>query len=189
MRSWIIGVSLGLLATTTTANAAGKLYINGIEVPPQAILGKEFVEVNMKVDENGDIRIDAPRYKIAVSNPEGQVEQDPIEDGVYWLVTQDNNSSGHKIEVLVNDQRTKLISSGDEQVILDLAPYLKRGRNNVVINALPGSAPGGGDLMIYMGKGSNDSGTVVMKKPDVVYARRASDSPSGGSRSFTITIP
>ena len=57
------------------------------------------------------------------------------------------------------------------------------------MNAQPGEVRGGGDLLIYIGQGNNDSGTVTLTRPEVRYAGKASDSSAGGSRSFTLTIP
>ena len=179
----------GLLAVAllTDAFAGGTLYVNGVRA--DWLRNFDFREVGVRVDENGDIWVDAPNYKIEVTGGEADSETTPVDAGKWWLVTQDNNSGEHSLQILVNGELVKDVKSGDPQVILDLAPYLKQGDNTILINALPSSTPTGGDLMIYVGSGSNTSGTVSMSRPDVVYARRSSDSTSGGSKSYTLTIP
>lgn len=176
------------LALSGDAFAGGTLYVNGVRA--DGLRSFDFRDVSVRIDESGDIWIDAPNYKIEVTG--GSAPEDsaaPVETGKWWLVSQDNNSGEHSLQILVNGELAKEIRSGDPQVILDLAPFLKKGENTILINALPSSTPTGGDLMIYVGAGSNNSGTVSMSRPDVVYARRSSDSPSGGSRSYTLTIP
>ncbi len=167
--------SLLALSLLADAFAGGSLYVNGVKA--DGLRSFEFRNVGVRVDENGDIWVDAPNYRIEVTGSTSQSETTPVDAGKWWLVTQDNGAM------------VKEVKSGDAQVILDLAPYLKKGDNTILINALPGSTPTGGDLMVYVGSGSNSSGTVSMSRPDVVYARRASDSPSGGSRSYTLTVP
>ena len=175
------------LALSSGAFAGGTLYVNGVRA--DGLRSFDFRDVGVRIDENGDIWIDAPNYKIEVSGGGAPAEESPVAAGTWWLVTQDNNSGEHSLQVLVNGELAREIKSGDPQVILDLAPFLKKGDNTILINALPSSTPTGGDLMVYIGSGSNNAGTVSMSSPDVVYARGASDSTSGGSRSFTLTVP
>jgi hypothetical protein len=188
MRIAMTLLSCGLLLTSTAALAAGDVYFNGVQVDPRSLKGNTFTSVNLTVDANGDIIIDAPRYQIQVQGTSDAAELDPVEAGTHWLVVQDDNSTGHTIDVVVNDRIVKTVSSGGGQVIFDLAPYLKRGTNDIRINAKPGPAPAGGDLVIYIGQGSNDSGTVSMRRPDIAYSRGASDPPTGGSRSYSLTV-
>ena len=181
---------LALLAAPP-ALAAGKVYFNDVEVNPLSLRGNEFKEVTVAVDANGDIRITAPRYKIEVqATSQGTAgDAEPVATGKYWLVTQDNGSSGHVIDVVVNNTKVRTISSGEGQVIVDLAPFLRKGDNTVVMNAQPGQVREGGDLLIYIGQGNNDSGTVTLTRPEVRYAGKASDPAAGNSRSFTLTVP
>ena len=173
-------------ALLADAFAGGTLYVNGVRA--DGLRNFEFRDVGVRVDENGDIWVDAPSYKIEVTGGTADAET-AVEAGQWWLVSQDNNSGEHRLQILVNGELVKEVRSGDAQVILDLAPHLKKGDNTILINALPSSTPTGGDLMIYIGAGSNNSGTVSMSRPDVVYSRSSSDAPSGGSRSYTLTIP
>lgn len=182
------GLSAVLFLTCTTAMAAGEVYFNGVKVDPRSLRGNTFSDVSVTVDANGDIIIDAPRYQIEVQGSQDVASATPVEEGKYWLVVQDDNSAGHNIDVVVNERIARTVTSGMGPVIVDLAQYLQHGDNSVRINAQPGAVPSGGDLTIYIGQGSNDSGTVVMRRPDIAYSRGASDAPTGGSRSFTLTV-
>jgi hypothetical protein len=175
------------IALLADAFAGGTLYVNGVRA--DGLRNFDFRDVGVRIDENGDVWVDAPNYKIEVTGGSADAEAEPVEAGQWWMVSQDNNSGEHSLQILINGELVKDVKSGDAQLILDLAPYLKKGDNTLLINAMPSSTPTGGDLMIYVGAGSNSSGTVSMSSPDVVYARGASASTSGGSRSYTLTIP
>lgn len=184
MRRTIITTAAALLLSNT-ALAAGDVYFNGVKVDPRSLKGQNFTAIDLSVDANGDIRIDAPRYKIEVQGTAAAGEA--VAAGRYWLVAQDDSSQGHTIDVVVNDRIVKTITSGGGPVVVDLGQYLKKGANDVRIKAQPGPVPSGGDMTIYIGQGSNDSGTVVLKRPDIAYSRGASDPPTGGSRTYTLT--
>lgn len=108
--------------------------------------------------------------------------------GSWWLVTEDNDSSGQAIDIKINGNEVRRVRSGEGQVIIDIGAFLRRGANTVEITALPGSY-GGGLLAVYLGKGSDSGGTVRMDTPAVKFARRSTDSTSGTVKEYTLTVP
>lgn len=108
--------------------------------------------------------------------------------GGWWLVTEDNDSTGQDIEVLVNGMSVRHVRSGEPQMIVDLGDWLHHGANTVTLRAAPGTY-GGGALLIYVGKGNEAGGTVRMDTPEVRYTRRAVDLGSGGEKSYSVNIP
>jgi hypothetical protein len=193
---------------------ATTVYINGVraDVLPEITL----TNVTVKVDAKGDLYITAPGYKVEVAPPTSYtpgyaptgtpIQSNPppvastvtnpptatsgVPVGTWWLVTEDNQSMGQIVDVVVNGTVVRRVQSGDPQLILDLAPYLHRGANTVSMNAISGTTPlGGGILNIYVGRGSNVSGTIRIDAPDVRYSRRATDAAASASRQFTITVP
>lgn len=194
-----------LLAWLSAFAEAGTLYVNGVRA--DSLRNFEFMDVNVKVDEKGNVWVDAPQYRVEVqggtasatgNRTTATVTSDvtnlppdnalPAPLGVYWLVTEDNSSQGHAIDVVVNGMLVQKIQSGDSQVILDIGKHLKVGTNTVIFNALPGPNPGGGVLNIYVGTGSNQSGTVALDPPLITFSRRSSDTADGGSRSFQLEV-
>lgn len=111
-----------------------------------------------------------------------------IAAGKWWLVTEDNDSVGQDVEVMVNGVSVRHVRSGETQAILDLGPYLRSGSNTISMRAAPGSY-GGGALVVYVGKGSTSGGTVRLDNPDVRYTRRAVDLGAGGEKSFALQVP
>lgn len=192
---------------------AGSVYINGVraDLLPEVTLN----DATVRFDSQGNIWIDAPGYRVEVlppaeyagsrstspsapapTPPAAAVATVPPVSGAsasrvplatWWLVSEDNASSGQALEVVVNGTLAKRIASGDPQIILDLAPWLRPGPNTVVITPVPNGAQGGGALVLYAGRGANLSGTIHLDNPDVVYTRRAAD--GGGARQFTLTVP
>ncbi len=167
---------LSLLATTPAE--AARVYIN--DVRADALRDMELRGVDVRFDERGDIYIIAPNYNIEVvggSDEEADSEGagEAVAEGVWWLVTQDNASSGHEVEVYVGDTLVKTIRSGGAQVIMDLGPYLVRGENTISFVSKGGEV-GGGLLQIYVGQASNEGGTLNMATPQIDYKRRSTDS-------------
>lgn len=111
-----------------------------------------------------------------------------IAAGKWWLVTEDNDSVGQDVEVVVNGVSVRHVRSGETQAILDLGPYLRSGSNTLSMRAAPGSY-GGGALVVYVGKGSTSGGTVRLDNPDIRYTRRAVDLGAGGEKSFALQVP
>ncbi len=115
----------------------------------------------------------------------------PLDPGVpqatWWLVTEDSGSQGHVIEVLVNDRLAHTLRSGDPQRIIDVGMHLRRGNNRVVVKSTS-TNPGGGALYVYVGTGSDRSGTVVMDEPIVQYGV-GSNRNGPLEREYTIQVP
>ena len=171
--------------------AAGTLYVNGVRA--ESLRNFDFKAVDIHVDAEGNIWVEAPNYRIEVEDPKssGNPTAKPgegIPTGKYWLVTQDNQSQNHEIEVLVNGVAVQHYKSGDPQVILDLQPHLLRGINTVSFIALPTAQPDGGILLFYIGTGGQDGGQVNLDNPQITYTRRSSDSAKGGEKSFKLRV-
>ncbi|MDO9280422.1 MAG: hypothetical protein Q7U06_00835, partial [Pseudomonadota bacterium] len=113
---------------------AGSVYINGV----RADLLPEVTVTNATVrfDGQGNVWIDAPGYRVqvvqpgepaatavpAASPPLSSVAAQRVGSGLWWLVTEDNASSGHTLEVVVNGTLVRRIASGEPQLILDIGP-------------------------------------------------------------------
>ena len=174
------------------AALAGDVYINGVRA--DGLRDQVFKNVSIHIDAGGDIHIDAPNYIVRTVDPSTAAPPQPVPDSVivaagrHWLVTEDHQSRGQIIEVFINGALVRRINSGDPQLILDVAPWLSPGVNNITFSALPGSQPAGGALHVYLGGGHNDAGVIRLQDPDIDFVRRSSDSASGGMKDFTYTV-
>ena len=178
-----------LLALLAPAHA-GAIYINGIR--GDDLREKQFTDCTVRIDKDGNVWIDAPHYSIKVVEPTATDDAPaPPAGGVqvavarYWMVTEDNQSTGNVVEVFVNGVFARRIRSGDPQLILDVGPWLRPGANEIRMTALPGT-PGGGIMHVYLGEGTNNRGTVKVEKLVVDFPRRATDDAAGTTRTFTL---
>ncbi|MDP6934382.1 MAG: hypothetical protein QGG40_15760 [Myxococcota bacterium] len=156
----------------------------------------DFVDVSVRVDVHGNIWIDGPQYQVEI---EGEATSAPVPTestrttkpaslgGRFWLVTEDAGSRGHRVQISVNGVAVHTVRSGQAQVVLDLGPYLKRGRNDLHFVA-DAQSPGGGVLYIHVGEGSNQAGAVVMPEPAVTFARNASSGTQSSKRAFQLNV-
>jgi hypothetical protein len=197
---------LALACAWVPSALAGQVYVNGVRAdtfPETTLHGCE-----VRFDAQGNTWITAPGYRVSVQ-PTAPVPAGgdlavagtlptpvaaPMGPGevareTWWMVTEDNDSQGHVVEVAINGVVVRTVRSGEGQVVLDLSPFLRMGSNAVVITAQPGNQPGGGLFTIYVGRGDNRSGTVRLDAPSVRYQRRALDSPNGGTKQYTISVP
>lgn len=187
---------------------AGDVYINGVRADVLPVMSME--QVTVRFDAQGNIWIDAPTYRVSVvvggsappasptaapappvpASPPAPAARAPgaVPAATWWLVTEDNDSTGHDVELVINGVSVRHVRSGEAQVILDVGPWLVRGPNTVTLQAAAG-VYGGGALVVYVGKGSDAGGTVRMDAPDVRFTRRAVDLGSGATRTFTVTVP
>ncbi|MCB9791658.1 MAG: hypothetical protein H6741_02935 [Alphaproteobacteria bacterium] len=236
---------------------AGALYINGVRA--DGVTGLDLKDVNIRIDANGDMWIDAPRYQVEVVQPGGpqgaatqpspatqpaygsqpatqpaygsqpatqpaygsqpatqpaygsqpatQPAQGTVQPayggqasapaptasaglppGSWWLVSDDNSSTGHVVDVYIGGVLVHTIKSGDAQVLMDVSRFLRPGVNQVQFTARAGGQPGGGLLHIYVGKGDTIDGVLNLDSPEIEFTRRSSDDPRGASRQYQIDI-
>ena len=189
-----------LLALSLSANAA-TLYVNG--TPVEGLRDFEFTNVSVQVDENGDIFIIAPQYNVSVGdkaeaknkkrkkNKDVTTPPDPTGDGTvpanrWWLISEDNETSGHVIDVTINGTVVNTFKSGGKQLIMDVGPYLNGGDNTLEFVSR-GDKPGGGALFLYIGTGSVDGGRVSQDEPKIKFKRNSSNS-ADETTSFDLTV-
>ncbi len=182
--------SLPILLALLAPLHAGGLYVNGVRADD--LRSQQFTDCKVRIDKNGNIWVDAPHYQVKVVKPEATEDAPaPPEGGVlvtvgkYWLVTDDRGSSGHVVEVFVNEVFARRLRSGDPQIILDVGPWLRPGENDIRITTLAGT-PGGEELNVYMGEGANLKGTVQMRRPAVSLTLRATTDPQGLTRTWKL---
>src|SRR5688572_18152345 len=106
-----------MLWLLTLAAQAGNLYVNGTLVDARQMPNVTLDKVTVRFDAQGNIFVDAPGYKIQVAGtpqpmpsmgagggfgaPMPQPMAPPMSSGVmparWWMVTEDNASTGHQI--------------------------------------------------------------------------------------------
>ena len=171
-------------AGDAVAGAATEVRLNGVLV--NGLAGQTLEDVDVRFDAEGNVWIDAPRYRVDAVEPAQAGAKVPTER--FWLVSQDAESHGHAVDVEVNGALIRTIRSGDPAVILDLAPFLRPGPNEVVLRAAAAPGATGGPLSVHVGEGSNRGGTIDLVNPDASLVRRAGRSDRDSAQRAQLVV-
>ncbi len=177
---WLSGLAL-----------AGTVYINGVRVDLLPVVTLQGATVRM--DQNGDIWIDAPNYKVQVvggapsptsaqASATSAVSTPDASGRVWYLVSEDEGSVDGVVDVFVNDQYVRRLQSGQSQVLVDLSAYVHRGSNKVqfVVRTAPT-----GRLGAYVGAGDNTGEALRIDAPPVTWRSAGAQTV----QDYTFTVP
>ncbi len=168
--------------------AWGGVYVNDVLVDPRSLAGTELDRAQVAFDAQGNIRIEAPGYKVEVVAAEPAPPPTDVPAARYWLVTEDHGSGGHAVEVWINDRKAAVVRSGEPQRIVDVGRWLQPGSNRIVMKATS-TAASGGSFYLYVGTGKTDvAGTVLMDEPTVEFGLGAS-SQGKVAKTFPLEVP
>lgn len=134
-----------------TSAQARKVYLNGVDI--SAVRGQTFKQATVAIDSNGDIRIDAPGYKVEVVDQNQGDKKPPQSTPVtvandrggpnplltkrYYLVSQPSpeGRAQYDFKLTVNGVMRKKIAAGTPQVIMEISSWLQVGENEIVVVA------------------------------------------------------
>ncbi len=126
--------------------------------------------------------------ELAVEESEDLTETvSTVSSGHWWLATQDNGSSGHEVEVWINDQRVLTYGSGQGPRIVDLGANLQFGDNMVTMRSRSANAEGG-MLWVHVGKGGVRDGAVHMDQPLAVQFGLAASREGTYERTYRLFV-
>ena len=193
---------LALLITLLSAPAlAGELFVNGVSV--EGLTNQTFEKVNVRIDDKGNVWIDAPGY--AVKRVNAPVERDPgvvVRDvpsslSLHYFVVTEQSPPGmteYDIDLYINGKFIRSMHSGDEQLVMDINKYLKVGKNQVLLQAKkkPPRPEGAKSVSkshvfrVIVGEGAMGADQVVIERPLITFTRTAADS-NDLAQEFTLT--
>ncbi len=176
---------LSVIFTSFVASAA-EVYVNGVNV--DGLANHTFEKVTVRLDERGNVQIDAPGYSIkkvsvpdanAAAEPQGSLTQQ------YFLVTEQNprGAAEYDVDLFLNGKFLRTVKSGDEQVVKDITRELKPGRNVVIAQARkryenpdkPKSQSRAHVMRVIIGEGRTTKDQVTIDKQVVTFTRTAAD--------------
>ena len=168
---------------------AVEVYVNGVSV--DGLTNHTFEKVTVRLDEKGNVQIDAPGYSVKkvtlsggaterVAKPEGSITQK------YFLVTEQSppGMTEYEIDLFLNGKFMRTLKSGDEQLVTDITKQLRIGQNIVIVQAKkryadpssPKSSSRSAVFRVIIGEGNTSNDQVTIEKQLVTFTRTAADS-------------
>ncbi len=178
---------------------AAEVYINGVNV--DGLANQSFEKVNVKLDEKGNVRIDAPGYsvkRVTVAPPAdpAPVANEGIISKKYYLVTEQSpqGATEYDIDFFLNGKFVRTMHSADDQLISELTSTLRPGRNQVLLQAKkhlatpqePRSTSKTAVFRVIIGEGKSSTDQVVIDRPVITFTRTAADQ-NDVTQEFTLT--
>ena len=119
---------------------AKSVYLNGFDISD--VRNKRFEKATVTIDQDGNIRIEAPQYDVKVIPPKNEGLNspggpNPALTEKYYLVTQPSpgGKAQYDFKITVNGSPRRLIKAGQPQVIIEISAWLKKGDNEILITA------------------------------------------------------
>lgn len=182
MKRWLIA-----LCIASTSALAAEVYVNGVNV--EGLTNHAFEKVNVRLDERGNVQIDAPGYsvkKVTISGADKPAQR-PVEaiTQKYFLVTEQTQpgATEYEVDLFLNGKFFRTIKSADEQLVVDVTRSLRFGSNQVIVQArkryddpaAPKSMSRGHLFRVIIGEGSTTQDQVTIEKQLVTFVRTAAD--------------
>jgi hypothetical protein len=195
-----------LLALVPTAALAGSVYLNGVRI--DGVTNQQFDKARVRIDEKGDVHIDAPGYVVRQVTPPAPAATTPPATPVppaaaappaaltrrYWLVTEQTapGLTEFDVDVYVNARWVRRLLGSEEQIVAELTPHLRPGPNTVLLSARKSAGAArkshspAHQFRVIIGEGTAEEGRVVLEKPLVRFQRTAAEAHDV-SEEFSIT--
>lgn len=182
--------ALAVIAALVPAAAlARSVYLNNVKIDNVALRNMKFEKVTVRIDEKGDLHIDAPGYQIKVVDPGGgaaagggstaaAAADDSGEARLtrrYFLVTEQTapGMTDFDIDVYVNSKWIRKLKNNEEQIYTEVTKFLVPGRNTVLLAAkkLPGESRSSYSpahaFRVIVGEGNIGGDNVMIDRPVV----------------------
>ncbi|HET9449368.1 MAG TPA: hypothetical protein VFO83_00715 [Aggregicoccus sp.] len=198
--------ALALLALLPAQVLAASVYLNGVRI--DGVTNQQFDKARVRIDAQGNVHIDAPGYAVrqvtpppaapaaapAAPAPTPEAAPPPAPSRRYWLVTEQTEPglAEFDVDVFVNGRWVRKLRGSEPQVIAELTPHLRPGKNTVLLSARKTAGASRKSLSpahqfrVIIGEGTAEEGRVVLEKPLVRFQRSAAEAHDV-SEEFSIT--
>jgi hypothetical protein len=176
---------LTLLCCVALPALAAEVYVNGVNV--DGLTNHTFEKVTVRLDEKGNVQIDAPGYsvkKVSISGDKTEKPEAAITQK-YFLVTEQSppGMTEYEIDLFLNGKFFRTLKNGEEQLVTDITKQLKPGKNQVIIQAkkrygdpmVPRSSSRNHVFRVIIGEGTTSQDQVTIEKQVVTFTRTAAD--------------
>lgn len=135
----MLRISIFILFLGSVAHALG-LYINGVRV--DGVSGVKLKNVDVEIDEHGDVRITAKGYNVNVAEPAHPAPPPPPQrkaapEPTHYILTMTTNGDPQwDVDVYVAGQFVKRFQSGQPAGPVDVSRFIRPGDNSVRFKAV-----------------------------------------------------
>ena len=174
-----------LAALAGPAAAGGTVHLNGVNI--DGVVNQEFKNVkSVRIDAQGNVLIDAPAYKIegapaaSAATPATAPASGPVTKR-YFLVTDVPvpGKSDYDFDVFVNAKWIRKIKNEDEQVVMEVTPFLRAGQNKIVFRATKRGKRTSFSpehyLAVVVGEGNMGGDQVMIDNPILEFKKHAAE--------------
>lgn len=164
---------------------AAEVYVNGVSV--DGLTNQTFEKVTVRLDEKGNVQIDAPGYsvkKVTLSGEKALKPESTISQK-YFLVTEQNpiGMTEYEIDLFLNGTYLRTVRSGDEQLVTEVTKQLRFGKNQLIAQAkkrladpgTPKSTSRSHVFRVIIGEGKTSHDQIIIDKQLVTFVRTAAD--------------
>lgn len=165
---------------------AVEVYVNGVSV--DGLTNHTFEKVTVRLDDKGNVQIDAPGYsvkKVNLTGPDKPARSESAITQKYFLVTEQSppGMTEYEVDLFLNGKFMRTLKSGEEQLVTDITKSLRAGQNIVIIQAKkryadpssPKSLSRSAVFRVIIGEGNTTSDQVTIEKQLVTFTRTAAD--------------
>jgi hypothetical protein len=162
------------------------------------VTGQKFEKVNVRIDDQGDIHIDAPGYQVRAVEGSGTPSTPSVVPASrkYFLIAEQTQAgmAEYDVDVYVNSKWVRTVKSDEETVVAeDISKFVVMGKNTVlfrakkhIVGAAPKSTSPAAQLKLLVGEG-NVGGNKVMIETQLVKFNRSAAQTDDLSQEFTFT--
>ncbi len=206
----LLAAGIASLAAERSA-AAFHVYVNGVLV--DGIVNQSFSNCAVTIDGEGNIRIEAPGYRIQVVQPSPPAQSPPAASPAasppppppaaapqgaltkrYWMITEQSaqGATQYNIDVFINGAFYRRLRNDEEQVIEDITNRLRPGPNTLLLVAEKDftgsrrSTSPSHSFRVTVGEGIESQGTVLIQLPLIRFGRTAAEVESPVRQEFTV---
>jgi hypothetical protein len=183
---------LALTLVSLSAFAA-EVYVNGVNV--DGLTNHTFEKVTVRLDEKGNVQIEAPGYSVKKVSIGGEKAEGTITQK-YFLVTEQSppGMTEYEIDLFLNGKFFRTLKNGEDQLVTDITKSLKPGKNQVIVQAkkryadpmVPKSSSRNHVFRVIIGEGNTHQDQVTIEKQMVTFTRTAADT-NDTTQEFTFT--
>lgn len=178
--------ALVILCCLSLPALAAEVYVNGVNV--DGLTNHTFEKVTVRIDEKGDVQIEAPGYsvkKVSLGPDKPAVAPEGVITQKYFLVTEQSppGMTEYEIDLFLNGKFFRTLRSGEDQLVTDITKSLKPGKNQVILQAkkryadpmVPKSMSRNHVFRVIIGEGTTANDQVTIEKQVVTFTRTAAD--------------